>query len=731
MPTIKDPEQEIIQTKQMTEEEEGRVAFVRDRFQKMAIAKSYLEQKFQLAKQLDEAFEKHLTQGENWNDSYRFPEIFGAIQRKASDLIENLPEVKVHAKKMRAKDFAIATQAAYDHCENITNAKREKVRCIYDTLFYGTGILYEGYVKNQKELTPTTGDLELSNQKKVTTVLYDGLASERIDPRDFFVDETATIFYDETGLQGARDCVRRRIYPFSTFRAKFKQFKNASNVPPMGWGSDPMGWAKMPYEKESQEQKQTQKYVTLLEYWSQELDCVILVANGIEIYFGANPYKHKRLPFVLYYNYRRDDSVWGVSEVEVLAPFTYAKEELNNLFILDAKLALQPAIAVSGEVTFNPEENELQPGAIFTLRGLNNGKVQDSIMPLRFGGISPDALQVYQHIEDAQIIATGDDIRSLYANPGQLATQTLAKREASQKRIKSNIMINTIDSERQRAQIRISNINQFYAQPYLTVDGNVEYHRIKLEGYEISQGDDESKPTFRQAYGAQGYFVLNAEAIGNVNDIEVEIIDVQLQESLKKEEVEDCNNLLKTMVELVPLNPQIAQGFNVLGLVKQIAKKMNIDYYEVFPQDSNEEGEDAADIIIQLIGMGEMPEVPMGIDPQLLFDRLSRYSGSAEYKESSPAIKALHRQFIIKLNTYAKEYLKAKLAKRAGLEADKSVTQGGVGTPGQLLQGGAGEGVQQLSADALPAPGGQGTEPTPVTDPLAGSVAKRQGFGTA
>lgn len=721
-----------IQSAVQTEEEQKRVDFIRDRYVYMSLSKSVLESKYQLEKQFYDVFLQHLTTGEVWNNPYRFPEMFGSIQRKATDLIDNMPECKVHATRDKAKDFSIALQATLDHCERMSAVQREKIRMIYDTLFYGTGVLYEGYTRVQREITPVDGDeLELAASNRVLTTLYEGLVSERIDIRDFFVDETAYVFYDEANIQGARDCIRRRSYPYSTFKERFKGFKNANNIVPISWGSDPFGRGKQPFQKESQEQKTIEKYVIVLEYWNVELDMLCLVANGIEIYYGANPFKHKRLPFVLYYNYRRDDSLWGISEIEINAPFVYAKEEIRNLMITDAKLALQPALAVSGDVMFNPEEEELEPGAVFTLRGLNGGKVQDAIMPLRFAGVPPEAFQVLTNIEDQQTIATGDDTRALYSNPKQLATQTLSKRESQEKRIKSSVMQNTMESERDRVMLKISNIIQYYATPYMDMNGKVCFRRIKIEGYQVHQDNDEAKPEFKQSYGAIGHFTLNSETFGNPGDIEVEVVDVQLTEMLKRDEMDDLNQFLSQAINLMQVNPQVMQELNVVGIVKQMAKKMDLDYDEIFPAPAGEEGKDAIDYEIDLILLGQVPPFDPNQDSIEALERYRLFMQTDTYKNSPATVKIAMQQLNTLTLKNAPNSIIQKLQAYRQFNSQSHNGQNPMAMPGQFPQQGGGQGFPQVPRGNLPAGGQQNPQPTTPAVRAPRGVATRLGFSNA
>ena len=68
-------------------------------------------------------YEKHLKIGEDWNESFRFPELHGIVLRKFDSLVEFMPDMKVKGDG----DEAIALQAAYDHQINISNVASETI----------------------------------------------------------------------------------------------------------------------------------------------------------------------------------------------------------------------------------------------------------------------------------------------------------------------------------------------------------------------------------------------------------------------------------------------------------------------------------------------------------------------------------------------------------------------------------------------------------------------------
>lgn len=704
--------------------EKGRIEWIRFRLQRMSQSKSALAGRFQLQKQIYEVFTQHLNEPEVWNKAYRFPEVFGSLQRKYADLIDIFPEVKIRATKPKSKDFTIAAQAAWDHEEDRGNARMEKARVIFDALIYGTGILFEGYGESKRKLVPLddkkpTLEVDYSEKKKEDITVYDGLISQRIDPRNFYVDETAYILHDETDIQGASDCAVRELYNQQEWESKFKDFKNFDTVKPVAWGVSLITFGIQPYQKESEEQKTSSTYYEVVQYWNKELDWLLMVANGVEIYFGANPYKHKRLPFTVYYNYRRDDSFWGISETEVIVPFIQAKEDLNNLLIIDGKLQGQPALAVAGYAQFNEEENELQPGAIFNLRGVVNGKVSDAITPLNFGEIGDGIFKIMERIENDRITITGDDTRALYSNPGQLATQTLAKREAAQKRIKSNILLNTLDSEYWRAKLRFSNIVQFMTKPYMTASGKIQFRRINLEGYQIRQNSDESKPYFTQEYGAQGCFTLNDKTFGDGDEnVEIEIVDVEEKELQRQESI---NNKMK-LVELGLQFPDAVAGMSIIGLLKQLARDMNIDYFQVFPDLSEDDGNDPMDLMIDLLIMGITPDYAGEIDPQKVLQRLAEFTKTYVYKKLSKPVQDNFNNFLIYVTTFVPQYLKNRLQIMLGA-AKANQLQGPAQIPQQLPTAG-----MSLPTPDVVSARTRNTSPVNVV-PGTRSTQTRLGFG--
>lgn len=617
----------------MTTGEKDRVEFYRSRFETMREAKQNQTSKFRMIDLLYDAFDDKVMKGHTFGERVRFPKAWAAVERKEAEFVDFIPEVRFNSIFEDKKDSALSANAVLKHFDNISNERFEDNRARHDTIKYGTGIKFIGWTTKKKFVVPTSDeyadDVLLKEAEKIEVTEYDGQAVERVNPKDFYIDEAAYVMYDQTGTNGARDCIWAKRYPYSTFLKQYNKapYKNIDLVKPSSLGSSEFGEERDPSKHEQEDDRQSQRWVNVLLYVNEAEDMWCFVANGIEIFYGANPYKHKRLPFVAYHNYRRDDSFWGLSEVEIQATFIYVGETLLNLMIEDTMLAMQPTIAVDGNLQV-PKEG-LRPGGVMKWRGQAGGKLKDSIMPLRFGGLDQSASVLKQVLEDEMIASTGDDIRALFISPDELATRTLTKRESRLKRIRKTVYENTVDAKRSEALMKLSNIVQFGAKPVQGIDGKVHYRRLKIEGSDVHQEKEDTEPHFEQRYGANGYFYLNSKTL-HPEFVELETIPMQEDELMRKDELEAMMQFLSTystILQVAQADPAQAQRLldeiDLVGLVKQVTKRFsNFDEETVFPvQAKIEHGRDMIDFEHEAIMFDFNPPIKPDEDSEYHLER--------------------------------------------------------------------------------------------------------------
>ena len=657
-------------------------------------AHQYEIDKYTLIDKWMRAYEKHLRVGEDWRDAFRFPELHGYVLRKYDNMVEFWPKMKVK----EDGDIAIGLQAAYDHQMNISNIGRERNRALMDAVKGGFGCLFVAPTRYEK----------YNRETKQHELVYDGLGAERVDPRDIIPAYSALVLHDHTGQSHCPYVFRRKIYFESTFYEKYgndPRFKIPGGLSTTSYEGGFTGDRTLT-DREGIE-KESGRYMTVLEYWDQDLDVMQVYVNSFNNLMYESPtgipFKHKQLPFHFYYNYRRHDSIYGIGEVELNMPYNLFRESMQNLFIDNAKLELQPAYVVAGDVNFNTEETELEPGAVFTLRGNNVGKVQDTIMPFRPGAVSQGAIQVMQQVENSRIAVTGDDTTSLYSNPNQLATQTLAKRESLQKRIRSQNLRNSTEAEWYFANQIVSYLQNELAGAYKNKEAKTIYRSIKIQGYQVLQDKKEDKAEFTKAFGVQGEFFLNPSVSEDYDGVELEMASQGLDDEIRRDKMEKLTMFMQQLMQTAQANPELLQGLDMEAFLKEYAKQLNINVKDIFPPlDKKAEAMDVVNDEHDQIAMGEVPDIKDDEDSMDHWAKHMAFMKSPVFKKlGKRAEKAMKKHIMLTLQNVKDQKSKSK-----------PTAKGAVAGPPQAMQPGAVPGMAPQPGGA-PVPGQGGGAPVP------------------
>lgn len=690
-------------------------------------SKKTLYQKIRAIRALTEIHEDKILEQEDWRSTYRLPELFGISERKKSELFEHLPEVLVESEFDQEYNHAIAAKSSLDYFRSQAKDDDVLLQVLGSAVDFGTGIKYDGIAHVERPITPIDFDADpvlfLQKGKEEKRTVYYGLGPSMIDVRDAFPDPAAIIDHDPSGVKGMGYFYRRIIMTYGKFRESFdgKTGFSIDKVQAVDWGSvEMMGLERTDTKHEGEEKaatafmssyrapkdKNSKNYVVVFEGWDDQ-DGHFFLANGQLIYEGANPFAHKQIPVTFYYNYKRDDSIWGISEGEINAPFILVKELLVNLMIDNAKLSQQPVVAVSGDVQFDPDENELEPGALFTLSGLNGGKISDSITPLTFGSSVEPAMAVKQIVEDLQIQVTGDDSRALMVNPNELATQTLKKSEALQKRIRKNILQNSIHSQTISITQQFSNIAQYLARPYQDINGKWKQHTVFVDDFKISQRTKTSLPKFTPVSGYLGCYQLNEKML-NTDKVRFKFIE-RVQDAVKKEqEMQSLQLWMQNIMNLAQAAPQLLANTDMELLAKQTGARFSgIDVEAIFNSASRiVDGMDEMDYHIQQIALGIKPVVPVDGNNLRRFGAFRKFMDTKEFKTLSDGSKRIFQETLLDI---AEKIRTEKAAPYS--EFIKLRTMGGTSSTGQqgTVPGSAGPSGTPLQ----PTPGqtDQGAQP--------------------
>lgn len=543
------------------------------RYVAMNIPKYEVKTRWDNVRMLYDVSQNWLVHGESYDTAVRFPTLRDFISSLVDRYMQNPPEAEILCTNKNRKDGALAMKSYIDNVKDSIHEKKIRRECAFDMFFYGKGVRSVLYRKWDKNIDGET------------QVMFDDIATNRVDPRNVFIDETCYNIHDKLGLNGARDVIIRNMYAESTFRELFKdpKFKNVDKVQAMNWFSDEMGGFMFSSSQREVIEKSPVNMVKVYEYMNQQTNEYILVANGYTIYESTLTEAKGicKIPLVEYNFEPRNDSIWGTTLAELLAPHIWLEDTLINLEIMNLKLTLQPILAVSGEFGYNPRVHVLQPGGVWTAGGNMNGKIQDNIQPLVTGNPNTNFYNFHNLLDNKFTITSRSDIRSLEDTQNKTATEVSVQNRAYNVHNENIESINEIEAEAILTEMMIDITKKFIN----VKNDKGEYRKVPIKGYMVNQSDGQL-PQFIEKAGADDFFELTEEIINT--DVYVKVIDKRSEVSTKMEKLGRLWQFLPMATNTAMAFPDVAERLNPVGIIEQMAELLNLDMQRTLKEDMNE-----------------------------------------------------------------------------------------------------------------------------------------------
>lgn len=557
--------------------------FVRLRFLKMADAKKNVQLDMGIALTLrDYGLDAFRKNANIFNLPYRSGTFSELVLGWVDEISENFPEVSLTGnteKDREANEKAKGIERVLATMDENNGGNAAKLERAEDTAVFGTGILMERF---NKDLVDANGKTE-------------NLESVRIDPRDFFIDEAAT------KIENARDCCVRSRLTKSEFLETYKDFAGIENVKfvqqtakgtTMQDGS--VKYFSADEIREGRDDASNVYYVVVYDYWNRGSGKRIVVANDTVI--------HEEdifdLDFSVDYYIKWNTSFWGVGIIQKTAPEVFALDVYTELAFRNAKMAMQPVIVGDAGAGFHTGL-KVAPGAIWVLPELGDKKIQDSFEQIRLGGIPGEFFSFDQKLQDNLTKSSRLDQRSLMANPSELATQTVSKKESGQKRVRGVVRRTMWSAESRRMKIRVRLFKKYI------VPLNRSY---EIKGYFVLRGDSEN-PTFIREPMASGNF---KPSLKNTDvEITISVVDANKKKELGAKEREELSVALNSAITAVQVDPKVAEKLNLIGFFEMYFEALGIDKSRIYHEYKGR-GEDEIEDEHLFLGMGAVVNLPEG-----------------------------------------------------------------------------------------------------------------------
>ena len=603
--------------------------FVEGRFYKMSFAKQAIREVWQGTQDLYYCNDwEWIVKGEGFDRPVRFPTLRDVTKSLVDQFMKDPPDIILHPKDYdnpQAQNLIIGKKAYIDQRRNSIHEKKVRRQVVEDMFMYGKGFRDVEYWDIEKEL-----------DGEVTTLFKD-VATQRLDPRDVFVDEQATTLHDKLRITGARDIIIRRKPSLSTFLEMAKQHPEwdqeaVKQVKPENFYTT-YGLDYLVTTSRETLEKSPNWVVKLYEYQNQELDLYALVAGGVCIYSGSlKKCKGTDTFSVADYTFEpRNDSYWGNNLAQLIAPHIWMKDTVFNLDYMNFKLTAQPVVAVSGSFGYNPAIHFLQPGGVWEAGGLMNGNLADNIQPLIAGNANIKTAETLQRIDSELSLTTHSDERTMMYYPDKTATEVLRQNQMANAHNEQVEAIAEVESEAVVYELFIQVMASFMSAK----DADGKYKHIRIDDYAVSKKTGEG-PSFEARAGMTDAFALSQEMIDL--EAEVEVLDKRTQKSQEIEEMGRIMQAIPMIGNIIQIQPElILPKIDVVGLLGQLVEAVGLDPDRTFVGIDNiyDDFKETSDEII----LGHDVDVPTDEDRQESLIRLKFFLNfEKDFKKSGNAL---------------------------------------------------------------------------------------------
>jgi len=396
--------------------------------------------------------------------------ILAGARLKAELIVKNNNIFNTKNTEARKKIYKDLLDAA-----NIKNKEQQQfVWELYTGLSQGTVIGFESWMKDTREIEYTKEFDPNTGEAVTDTIKYnawDDVYGE-IVPIEEFYPETIWVNVNDFKKKVHR-CFWAQQLTIAQFKDKFGKFKNASTVEPAATYTTESG--DLPWGISSDTKPEN---VFVLHYFDEKKGKMGIWANGIEIFYGAMPWNHNKLPFWIsitepihqrfLYGKSLPDKLMGMQDVNNAS----LNGMLDQLFI-----SLNSPIFTDGEVDI--DEGYLQPGRIIT--GTPGSKAQR----LSLGGVDPTAFNMITLIKKSMEEASISNQAQGIPTGGRKTKFEVQQLQEGALNI-AGLALQLFEGAMEwKYLLRMYNILQYYSMPSQTKSGKNKFKFIEIENTEL------------------------------------------------------------------------------------------------------------------------------------------------------------------------------------------------------------------------------------------------------
>ncbi len=369
---------------------------------------------------------------------------------------------------------------------NAENGSKKFMEAAIECTTKGTVVVYEGYMKTEQEMkTPisydvTTGEI---TYKKENRVLFDNCFQRVVPLEDFYITNPF-----EPDVQKQPKIIWRKVTSHAEAETEYNHYKNWKFVRP---GNYTIASEIQTFYRNTLMSELRKDQVEILLYYCRYKNRHMVVVNGVLLYDGPIPYKDGKYPFAKTINEPfAVDFFYGNGH-----PNKYmGEQDLINTFInamADKTVNSLTVTGLSSDLDDIIEDDVLEVGKFRKVGDIDKWKWWEA------PAVNTGEMNMFNQVMSLARESGNTDAGQLTTpRGGKMQTrQVLLKQQELQQKLSFNMSF-LEDLERDRTELRLSHILQFYSIPRIEkVTGKkgkeieqLMYRDVQLTNVKLSDG---------------------------------------------------------------------------------------------------------------------------------------------------------------------------------------------------------------------------------------------------
>ena len=393
---------------------------------------------------------------EDWQSLIWDHETRGKVKAIVAMVTGNRPFVSLIGENQDAHDYAADMFDVYEDSWLQENGAYKLYKQALSAACKGTVIVEEAYLEEKQMIKSITKVDQQTGKVSFTEkeVIKGGAGQVKAE-----IVPLLQFYPNENSAEIKHDCAVYKLYSHKAFKNKYGKYPNAEYVVNGVWAN---GISNLKYKSKIDN---ANELIEVIKYHNEDFDEMVILSNGVWLNpqkgdkISPIPFDHKSLPYTkTVFELADEECFYGKSFPDILGGEQDTRNALLRLMIDQEILATNKPMLMGTGIEI--DSSELYPGKQINVPG-DIAQIRE----LQISGSNQSAFSLLQMLKTSSDVNSSISPTSQGVGSGRKTAREAIILDENAKKISGTFQIFIYKLLKDRAELRISNIAQFYTKP--------------------------------------------------------------------------------------------------------------------------------------------------------------------------------------------------------------------------------------------------------------------------